>query len=71
MNSKNIITKKTKRNIIITVVAFVAVILFLIVASNIVLDECASPCRHDKGVSVVCPDVCEEVTLLDWILGNG
>ena len=65
---------KNKKTIIITIIAiFVAIILFCIIANNIVLDECASPCRHEESTTgiVMCPDVCDKVTLLDWILGNG
>ena len=62
---------KTKKKTIIIAMVIVGVIaLFLFLANFIVLDDCASPCRHDKN-AVVCPDVCDEVTLLDWILGNG
>ncbi len=74
MNNKGTKKKKTKRNIIVIVIAiFVAIILFFIIANNIVLNECASPCRHEKSTTgvAICPAVCDKVTLLDWILGNG
>ena len=65
MSSKS----KNKKTIMITIIAiFVAIILFFVIANNIVLDECASPCRHTD--EEICIAVCDRVTLLDWILGN-
>jgi len=65
---------KTKKKTIIIAMAIVgAIILFFVLANFIVLDECASPCRNSvkKGEIDVCSAVCEKVTLLDWIMGNG
>ena len=72
---------KKKRNnkgftlveVLIAMAIISVVVLFLIIADSIVLDECASPCRSAirRGESIVCPAVCDKVTLLDWILGNG
>ena len=63
-------TKKTKT---ILLLSLVAIVLFFIIANFIVIDGCASPCRHvdDSNGPVTCINVCEEVTLLDWFLGNG
>ncbi|MBR5408965.1 hypothetical protein IK112_03460 [Candidatus Saccharibacteria bacterium] len=61
---------KNKKVIIITIITIiVAIVIFFIAASNIVVDECASPCRHTDAE--ICITVCDKVTLLDWILGNG
>ena len=53
-----------KKKILITCGAGAVIIIgFLIVANFIVLDECASPCRHSKAE--MCVTVCEKVTLMD------
>ena len=65
-NNKN----KTKKIIAITAAAVVgAVVIFFIAANFIVVNSCASPCRKNPGQ--FCAAVCEKVTLMDWILGNG
>ena len=65
-NNKN----KTKKIATIIIIAVIGVVvLFLSLANFIVLDECASPCRNTEAE--VCAAVCERVTLMDWILGNG
>ena len=72
---------KKNKKIIITVaticatLCFVAII-FFVVASNIIVEECASPCRHrfdpNKPFSeqIYCGLSCDKITLLDRILGN-
>ena len=69
MSNKGAKDKKTKKIVIITIIVVFVAIIFFIIANNVVLDECASPCRH-TGESI-CITMCDRVTLLDWILGNG
>lgn len=68
-NNKN--NKNNPKMIIAIVTAVVvgAVVIFLVAANFIVVDECGSPCKKNDGQ--VCAAVCERVTLMDRILGRG
>ncbi|MBR3252498.1 hypothetical protein IKF84_00270 [Candidatus Saccharibacteria bacterium] len=60
---------KNKKIIIIVASAIIGVVvLFFVIAKFIVVDDCASPCRHTG--EKYCIMVCDKITLLDWIFGD-
>lgn len=55
---------------IISGVVVGVILVFLLLSRVIVVDWCASPCRHDPDATS-CIDSCAVVTLWDVITGNG
>ena len=68
-NNKNNKNKSKKVIAIVAAIIVGAVVLFLVAANFIVVDECGSPCKKNEGQ--ICAAVCERITLMDRILGRG
>lgn len=72
--NKEVNRKHTKIIIIIlgiitAVLAFVFLFIFVI-SQRIVIDDCASPCRHDRDKTKPCIALCDQITLYDIIFGH-
>lgn len=65
--------KNKKIVIALSIVATIAVsvsFFVFVVSKNIVIDGCASPCRHDYNSTKICIDLCDTITLYDIITGR-
>ena len=62
---------KTKRKWIFIIVGIILVVLlFFVIAKFIIVDDCVPVSFCSKSGSRYCLDGCEEITLLDVILGQ-
>lgn len=55
-------------SIVVTIAVSVLFFIF-VVSKGIVIDSCASPCRHDHD-STTCITLCDTITLYDIITGR-